>query len=148
MNYRDCISMPVVPFLDASGMGRTKLYELLAAGEIKSVTVGKKRLVIIQSFLNFLERQAHAAPIPSPNPRSAHVVNGGPPVDQPRRRDRRISKTVEEYARELTDHEITREALKIGRVITKPRPLGRPPGSKTKKRRSQPQTGIPAPAGE
>jgi hypothetical protein len=95
MNFRDCISMPVVPFCGTSGLGRTKTYQLIAEGEIQSVTVGKKRLIIIQSYLDFLERQAKGAPaLASPNPRAASRIAAQPSgiaeqqVETPRRRGR------------------------------------------------------------
>jgi hypothetical protein len=136
MNFRDQITAPVVPFLTASGISRTRFYELLAAGEIKSVTVGKKRLVIIQSYLDFLDRQTHAPPIPSPNPRAAPRASKAPTeeVDQPRRRrDRRISKEIEAQSRKLTDSAVRREARKLGMVM--PRRRGSAPGEQKSRER-------------
>jgi excisionase family DNA binding protein len=37
-----------------SGLGRTKLYELIAQGKIKSTTVGKRRLIDFASLKAFL----------------------------------------------------------------------------------------------
>jgi hypothetical protein len=95
MNFRDCISMPLVPFCSATGLGRTTVYSLIAAEEIKSVTVGKRRLIIIQSYLDFLERQEKSAPaLASPNPRAASRIAAQPGtiaeqhVETPRRRGR------------------------------------------------------------
>jgi hypothetical protein len=123
MNFRDCITMPIVPFLGASGISRTRFYELVAADEIKSVTVGKRRLVIIQSYLDFLDRQTHAPPIPSPNPRAAL----------------RVSKALEEHSRVLTDDAVVkRQAPKIAR--NEPRRRGRPAGSKNRAREVTPAT--------
>jgi excisionase family DNA binding protein len=44
----------------ASGLGRTKLYELLADGSVESTTVGRRRLVRVHSLLAFLGADAHS----------------------------------------------------------------------------------------
>lgn len=38
----------------ASGMGRTKFYELIKGGELKMISVGRRRLVQVPSLLKFL----------------------------------------------------------------------------------------------
>lgn len=38
----------------ASGMGRTKFYELIKGGELKTISVGRRRLVQVPSLLKFL----------------------------------------------------------------------------------------------
>jgi excisionase family DNA binding protein len=38
----------------ASGMGRTKFYELIKGGELKMISVGRRRLVQVPSLLRFL----------------------------------------------------------------------------------------------
>jgi hypothetical protein len=52
--------MPVPQFLAAAGIGRTMLYELIGAGEIESVKIGKRRLIIVQSYLDLLARRRAA----------------------------------------------------------------------------------------
>jgi excisionase family DNA binding protein len=42
----------------ATGIGRTKLYEELAAGRIQSTTVGRRRLILVKSILRLLDPQA------------------------------------------------------------------------------------------
>jgi hypothetical protein len=95
MNFRDVMSMALGPFLAASGLGKTKTYELITAGEIKSFTVGKRRLIDVASYLAFMERKAKSAPaLASPNPRAASriaaqpSVNAEQHVETPRRRGR------------------------------------------------------------
>lgn len=44
-----------------TSLGRSKLYELLAAGEIESVKVGKRRLIPAQALETFVERLRSAA---------------------------------------------------------------------------------------
>lgn len=40
---------------EASGLGRTKLYELIGDGRLLTTTVGRRRLVIIQSLVTLLD---------------------------------------------------------------------------------------------
>lgn len=40
---------------NAAGMGRTKFYELIKGGELKTVAVGRRRLVQVPSLLKFLK---------------------------------------------------------------------------------------------
>ncbi|WP_408863070.1 helix-turn-helix domain-containing protein [Acidisoma sp.] len=40
---------------DATGLGRTKLYELIGAGYIDTITVGRRRLVSVSSLRAHLE---------------------------------------------------------------------------------------------
>ena len=39
------------------GIGRTKFYELLAAGEIEAIKIGKATLIVTESLHGFVERQ-------------------------------------------------------------------------------------------
>jgi len=39
-----------------TGIGRSKLYELIGAGEIETIKVGSSRLVIVSSLKEFVER--------------------------------------------------------------------------------------------
>jgi len=50
----------------ATGIGRTKLYEEIAAGRIQTTNVGKRRLVLVPSLLCLLNPQGspHSAPTP------------------------------------------------------------------------------------
>jgi excisionase family DNA binding protein len=38
------------------GISRSKFYELLAAGEIRSIKCGRRRLVLVQSLREYLQR--------------------------------------------------------------------------------------------
>jgi excisionase family DNA binding protein len=40
---------------DAVGLGRTKLYELIGAGELDTITIGRRRLVRVPSLLKLLK---------------------------------------------------------------------------------------------
>ncbi|WP_414643389.1 hypothetical protein [Bradyrhizobium barranii] len=38
-----------------TGLGRTKLYELIGAGRIVTITIGRRRLIVVRSLLALLE---------------------------------------------------------------------------------------------
>jgi excisionase family DNA binding protein len=38
------------------GIGRTKLYELMATGELETISIGRRRLVLLASIDAFVER--------------------------------------------------------------------------------------------
>lgn len=44
------ITVTVESALRMSGLGRTKLYELIGSGKIKTVRVGRRRLVVYSSL--------------------------------------------------------------------------------------------------
>jgi hypothetical protein len=78
------ITAPIGPFCRDNGIGRTKIYQLISTGEITSVTIGKKRYIIIQSYHDFLHRQAQsAAVLASPNPRAGSRVVAQPSARPP-----------------------------------------------------------------
>ena len=43
------------------GLGRTKLYELMAANEITSIKIGTRRLIRVSAIEAFLDRQSTVA---------------------------------------------------------------------------------------
>ena len=40
---------------EMTGLGRTKLYELIGAGRIVTTTIGRRRLVVVRSLLALLD---------------------------------------------------------------------------------------------
>ena len=40
---------------EVTGLGRTKLYELIGAGRIVTTTIGRRRLVVVRSLLALLD---------------------------------------------------------------------------------------------
>lgn len=75
MDIKDRITVSIPVFEELSGLGHTKTYELIGR-EIESVLVGRRRLIVVASYLAFLERQKQAQAagigrIDSPNPRAA-----------------------------------------------------------------------------
>jgi excisionase family DNA binding protein len=43
---------------EMTGLGRTKLYELIGDGHLATTTVGRRRLVVVRSLLSLLELNA------------------------------------------------------------------------------------------
>ena len=39
---------------EATGLGRTKLYELIGHGQITTTTIGRRRLVLVRSLLSLI----------------------------------------------------------------------------------------------
>jgi hypothetical protein len=92
MNFH--ITAPIGPFCRDNGVGRTKVYQLIGEGEIESVTIGRKRYIVVQSYVEFLKRQAVRVPaLASPNPRagsagrSYRTDDGGPHRERRHRPD-------------------------------------------------------------
>jgi excisionase family DNA binding protein len=40
---------------EVTGLGRTKLYELIGGGHLATTTVGRRRLVVVRSLMSLLE---------------------------------------------------------------------------------------------
>jgi hypothetical protein len=53
--FRDRVSCTVDVALQASGLGKTFLYQQISKGRLKSVKVGRRRLVDVKSLLELLE---------------------------------------------------------------------------------------------
>jgi len=54
------ITASIVNFCEMSDLGRSKVYELLDAGDLDSIKVGKRRLIILDSYHKLIERQRDA----------------------------------------------------------------------------------------
>jgi excisionase family DNA binding protein len=55
------LSCTIAEACEVTGLGRTKLYELIADGHLATTTVGRRRLVLVRSLLSLLgDRSAHA----------------------------------------------------------------------------------------
>ncbi|WP_430642045.1 excisionase family DNA-binding protein [Bradyrhizobium aeschynomenes] len=56
----DCIpfaqrlTCTVAEACEATGLGRTKIYELIGNGRVKTTTIGRRRLVVVQSLLSLV----------------------------------------------------------------------------------------------
>ena len=49
------LSCTIAEACEATGLGRTKLYELIGAGCLATTTIGRRRLVLIRSLLSLVE---------------------------------------------------------------------------------------------
>ena len=50
--------LPVPEAGQMLGLGRSRIYELIDAGAIQSLKIGKRRLVIVESLKSFVQRLA------------------------------------------------------------------------------------------
>jgi len=50
------ITVRVERAVQLTGIGRTKLYELIGSGAIESVKIGRSRYVIVASLVGFIEK--------------------------------------------------------------------------------------------
>jgi excisionase family DNA binding protein len=51
------LCLPVADCMKAMGVGRTRFYELLNAGEIEAVKVGRSTRVVAKTVIDWLDRQ-------------------------------------------------------------------------------------------
>ena len=51
----DIITATIVEFCRISGIGRTRVYEMLASGDLQSVKIDKKRLIVVDSYRRMIE---------------------------------------------------------------------------------------------
>jgi excisionase family DNA binding protein len=49
------LSCTVAEACEATGLGRTKLYDLIGEGQLHTTTIGRRRLVMVHSLLTLLE---------------------------------------------------------------------------------------------
>ena len=52
--FAERLSCTIDEACEATGLGRTKLYELIGAGQIITTTVGRRRLVMVRSLIALL----------------------------------------------------------------------------------------------
>jgi hypothetical protein len=67
------ITATISQFVRLSGISRSRIYELLDAREIESVYIGSRRLILIESFYQLLQRQRQA----QQRPIDAHAKPAG-----------------------------------------------------------------------
>jgi excisionase family DNA binding protein len=56
--FQERLTCTVAQACEAVGIGPTKLYELIANGDLKSLNVGRRRLIRVDSILKFLSIEA------------------------------------------------------------------------------------------
>jgi hypothetical protein len=59
------LSCTIEEACQATGIGRTKLYEEMTAGRVQTTNVGKRRLVLVPSLLRLIDPQGAAQSTPS-----------------------------------------------------------------------------------
>jgi hypothetical protein len=72
------ISIP--NFIATEPFGRTKTYELLDNGELESVYVGRRRMIVAESYRRYVDKLKAATDSkrnPSPNPKAKNYARGG-----------------------------------------------------------------------
>jgi excisionase family DNA binding protein len=53
--FRERLSCTVDEACVVTGLGRTKLYELIESGQLITTTIGRRRLVIVRSLLELVD---------------------------------------------------------------------------------------------
>jgi excisionase family DNA binding protein len=71
----DPITATVNQFAALSGLGRTSIYELIKSGDIQSVTIGRRRLIVLESYRALL-RSRLPAPVCHEPARSDRPIDG------------------------------------------------------------------------
>jgi excisionase family DNA binding protein len=56
------ITANIADFCKITGIGRSTTYELLATGALDSLKIGRRRLIIIDSYRRLIERQQNGIP--------------------------------------------------------------------------------------
>lgn len=77
MDTTDRITAPIGEFCKLAGIGRSLVYEMISDGRLDSILIGKRRLVVIESYHRLVERQRAAC------------ANSGAPANARRRDDER-----------------------------------------------------------
>jgi excisionase family DNA binding protein len=54
--FAERLSCTIDEACEATGLGRTKLYELIATGQLIATTVGRRRLVMVRSLFALLDK--------------------------------------------------------------------------------------------
>src|SRR5271169_2833398 len=73
----DRITATIPEFRRLSGIGRSRIYELLDAGELESVYIGSRRLILIDSYRKLIERHRDRRPAASlPDPKTTKIATG------------------------------------------------------------------------
>jgi excisionase family DNA binding protein len=55
------LSCTIAEACEVTGLGRTKLYQLIGDGHLATTTVGRRRLVLVRSLLSLLETHSSEA---------------------------------------------------------------------------------------
>ena len=62
----DIVSATIAEFCRITGLGRSKVYQLLSSGLIDSIYIGKRRLILLDSYRKLIEQQRGSKTIAQP----------------------------------------------------------------------------------
>jgi excisionase family DNA binding protein len=65
VDTQDRITAPVGEFCKLAGIGRSLVYEMIGDGRLDSILIGKRRLIVLDSYRRLVERSRAATPPPS-----------------------------------------------------------------------------------
>jgi hypothetical protein len=68
MSFDDRITAPPREFMRISGLGETTTYEMINDGRLESIKVGKRRLIVIDSYYRLIKQQVKTPPPKTPTP--------------------------------------------------------------------------------
>lgn len=60
MSEPPIVTTTVAQFKELTGLGHTSVYELIKSGDIQSVTIGRRRLIILESWFALLRSRLSA----------------------------------------------------------------------------------------
>jgi len=78
MDTPDRITVPVGEFCRLAGIGRSLVYEMIGDGRLESILIGKRRLIVLDSYRQLIERKRQSAQRPAkvrPHP-ATHAAAG------------------------------------------------------------------------
>jgi excisionase family DNA binding protein len=64
MDTTDRITAPIGEFCKLAGIGRSLVYEMIGDGRLDSILIGKRRLIVLDSYRRLVERQRASTPPP------------------------------------------------------------------------------------
>jgi len=82
MKPDEAITTTVTRFLGISGLGKTKTWELIHDGTLKTIVIGRRRLIVLDSYRRLIAAQQTGPP------GDARRNNTVPPIGSSKRRGR------------------------------------------------------------
>jgi excisionase family DNA binding protein len=68
MDTPERITAPIDQFCILAGIGRSLVYEMLGDGRLESIRIGKRRLIVLDSYRRLIERECANAALPAAIP--------------------------------------------------------------------------------
>jgi excisionase family DNA binding protein len=57
ISFSERLTCTIAEACEATGLGRTKLYELIGSGDVETATIGRRRLVKVRSLRRLLKME-------------------------------------------------------------------------------------------